>query len=49
MVNKEYTSAGPFTGPHIREKWTFQWIMQQVFIALVFPTIATTYFFVGGH
>ncbi|EOL50731.1 hypothetical protein I580_02408 [Enterococcus caccae ATCC BAA-1240] len=45
MVNKEYTSTGPFMGPHIREKWTSQWIMQQVLIALAFPTIAATYFF----
>ncbi|WP_242700687.1 RnfABCDGE type electron transport complex subunit D [Enterococcus sp. DIV0212c] len=45
MVNKEYTSTGPFMGPHIREKWTSQWIMQQVLIALMFPTIAATYFF----
>lgn len=45
MLNTEYTSTGPFMGPHIREKWTSQWIMQQVLIALVFPTIAATYFF----
>lgn len=45
MINTEYTSTGPFMGPHLREKWTSQWIMQQVMIALVFPTLAATYFF----
>ncbi|MGX7245132.1 RnfABCDGE type electron transport complex subunit D [Enterococcus quebecensis] len=45
MINTEYKSTGPFMGPHIREKWTSQWIMQQVLIALIFPTIAATYFF----
>lgn len=45
MINTEYTGTGPFMGPHIREKRTSQWIMQQVMIALVFPTIAATYFF----
>lgn len=45
MINTEYKSTGPFMGPHSREKWTSQWIMQQVLIALMFPTIAATYFF----
>ncbi|WP_242590110.1 electron transport complex protein RnfD [Enterococcus sp. DIV0840] len=45
MINTKYTSTGSFMGPHIREKWTSQWIMQQVLIALMFPTIAATYFF----
>ncbi|WP_225535002.1 MULTISPECIES: RnfABCDGE type electron transport complex subunit D [unclassified Enterococcus] len=45
MINNEYISTGSFTGPHIKEKWSSQWIMHQVLIALLFPTFAAIYFF----
>lgn len=44
-MNKNYESLGPSPAPHIRKKWTSQFIMQQVLIALLFPTIASVYFF----
>src|SRR5690606_38980638 len=31
--------------PHIFEKWTSQWIMLQVIIAMLIPLAAGTYFF----
>lgn len=31
--------------PHVFEKWSSQWIMLQVIIALIFPLIAGVYFF----
>ncbi|EGO6697889.1 RnfABCDGE type electron transport complex subunit D, partial [Enterococcus faecalis] len=47
-MNSEYQGVGRTKGPHIRENWTSKWIMQQVIIALLFPTIASFYFF-GLH
>lgn len=40
-----YNPVGSTLGPHIRERWTSQWIMSQVLIALCFPTISAIFYF----
>ncbi|WP_161878383.1 RnfABCDGE type electron transport complex subunit D [Alkalibacterium sp. MB6] len=49
-TQKGKTSLGDFDlvmdqSPHIFEKWSSQWIMLQVIIAMLFPLAAGTYFF----
>lgn len=44
-MNKEYNFDASAMAPHIERKHNSNWIMQQVLIALLFPTVSAVYFF----